>query len=184
FARINQLSQVAGLPVLPPFPAGATPEKFIGGYGQSLGNLFRNDYRAWRIGVSIELSIGNRTAKAHLGRALVEGKQIDAQRQRAEQLIEVEVRNALQAVETARRRVEAAKNSRVNAELQHTSERRKFDAGQSTNFFVLDRQNALSAARGRELKALTDYNKAVSELQHALSTTLANNNVAVASPRQ
>jgi HAE1 family hydrophobic/amphiphilic exporter-1 len=184
FARINQLSQIAGLPVLPSFPSGAAPEKFIGGYGQSLGNLFRNDYRAWRIGVNIELSIGNRAAKAQLGRALVEGKQIDAQRQRAEQLIEVEVRNALQAVETARRRVEAAKNSRVNAELQHASERRKFDAGQSTNFFVLDRQNALSAARGRELKALTDYNKAVSELQHSLSTTLANNNVAVASPRQ
>jgi HAE1 family hydrophobic/amphiphilic exporter-1 len=184
FARVNQLSQAAGLPVLPSFPAGAAPEKFIGGYGQGLGNLFRNDYRAWRVGVSIELSIGNRTAKAQLGRALVEGKQIEAQRQRAEQSIEVEVRNALQAVETARRRVEAAKNSRVNAELQHASERRKFDAGQSTNFFVLDRQNALSAARGRELKALTDYNKAVSELQHALSTTLANNNVAVASPRQ
>jgi outer membrane protein len=184
FARVNQLSQIAGLPVLPQFPFGATPEKFIGGYGQSLGNLFRNDYRAWRVGVNIELSFGNRTAKAHLGRALVEGKQIDAQRQRAEQMIEVEVRNALQAVETARRRVEAAKNSRVNAELQHSSERRKFDAGQSTNFFVLDRQNALSAARGRELKALTDYNKAVSELQSALSTTLVNNNVAVASPRQ
>jgi HAE1 family hydrophobic/amphiphilic exporter-1 len=95
FARVNQLSQIAGLPVLPPFPAGATPEKFIGGYGQSLGNLFRNDYRAWRVGVNIELSIGARTAKAHLGRALVEGKQIDAQRQLAEQLIEVEVRNAL-----------------------------------------------------------------------------------------
>jgi outer membrane protein len=184
FARVNRLSQVAGLPVLPPFPAGAAPEKFIGGYGQSLGNLFRNDYRAWRIGVNIELSIGNRTAKAQLGRALVEGKQIEAQRQRVEQSIEVEVRNALQAVETARRRVEAAKNSRDNAELQHASERRKFDAGQSTNFFVLDRQNALSAARGRELKALTDYNKAVSELQHSLSTTLANNNVAVAGPRQ
>jgi len=182
FDRVNRLSQIAGLPALPPFPIGATPEKFVGGYGQSLGNLFRNDYRAWRVGVNIELSLGNRTAKARLGRALVEGKQIDAQRQRAEQLIEVEVRNALQAVETARRRVDAAKNSRANAELQHASERRKFDAGQSTNFFVLDRQNALSAARGRELKALTDYNKAVSELQRALSTTLANNNVAVADP--
>ena len=96
---------------------------------------------------------------------------------------EVEVRNALQAVETARRRVEAAKNSRENAELQYTSERRKFDAGQSTNYFILDRQNALSAARGRELKALTDYTKAAAELQRAMSTTLANKNVALASNR-
>ena len=94
--------------------------------------------------------------------------------------IEVEVRNALQAVETAKRRVEAAKNSRVNAELQLASEQRKFDAGQSTNFFVLDRQNALSSAQGRELRALTDYNKAVAELQRAISTTLTINNISFA----
>lgn len=181
FDRVNQLSQAAGLPVLPPASFGATPDKFIGGYGQSLGNLFRNEDRTFRIGVSINLSLGNHTAKAQLGRALAEGKQLDAQRQRTEQLIEVEVRNALQAVDTAKRRVEAAKKSRENAELQYRSEQRKFDAGQSTNFFVMDRQNALASARGRELKALTDYTKAVTELQRSMSTTLTNNNVALAS---
>jgi HAE1 family hydrophobic/amphiphilic exporter-1 len=181
FDRINQLSQFAGLQPLPSVNFGATPDKFIGGYGQSLNNLFRNEFRTFRIGVSINLSLGNRTAKAQLGRALAEGRQLDVQRQRTEQLIEVEVRNALQAVETARRRVEAAKNSRENAELQSRSEQRKFDAGQSTNYFVLDRQNALASARGRELKALTDYTKAVAELQRAMSTTLTSNNVALAS---
>jgi len=183
FVRVDQLSQLAGLPQLPPFPASVTSEKFIGGYGQSLGNLFRNDYRAWRVGVNITLPIGNRTAKAQLGRSLTEGRQIDAQRQRTEQLIEVEVRNAQQAVETARRRVDAARNSRANAELQYQSEQRKFDAGQSTNFFVLDRQNALSAARGRELKALTDYTKAVADLNRAMSTTLVSNNISLAGRR-
>ncbi|NOT59142.1 MAG: hypothetical protein HOP19_02835, partial [Acidobacteria bacterium] len=67
------------------------------------------------------------------------------------------------------------------AELQYASEQRKFDAGQSTNFLVLDRQNALSAARGRELRALTDYTKAVAELQRALSTTLSSNSVEIQS---
>jgi HAE1 family hydrophobic/amphiphilic exporter-1 len=67
--------------------------------------------------------------------------------------------------------------SRAAAESQYQSEVRKFDAGQSTNFFVLDRQNALSSARGRELKALTDYTKSIAELQRALSTTLASNSV-------
>jgi HAE1 family hydrophobic/amphiphilic exporter-1 len=181
FARVDQLSQIAGMQSLPAYSFGATPEKFIGAYGQSLQNLFRNEFRAWRVGVNITLPIGNHTAKAQLGRALAEGRQIDTQRQRTEQTIEVEVRNALQAVETARRRVEAAKNSRTNADLQYQSEQRKFDAGQSTNYFVLDRQNALSAARGRELKALTDYTKAVSEMQRTVSTTLSSNNVAIAS---
>jgi HAE1 family hydrophobic/amphiphilic exporter-1 len=177
YGRINQLSALAQLPPLPISNTGTTPGALIGGYGQSLANLFKNDFRSWRVGLNINLPLRNRTAEANFGRSLAEGKQIEAQRQKAEQLIEVEVRNALQAVETARKRVEAAKNSRDNAELQYQSEQRKFDAGQSTNFFVLDRQNALSSARGRELRALTDYTKAVAELQRALSTTLSSNNV-------
>jgi HAE1 family hydrophobic/amphiphilic exporter-1 len=179
FDRVNRLSQAAGLSPLPPYSFGAAPDKFIGGYGQSASNLFGNEFRAFRVGVSINLSLRNRTAKANYGRARVEDKQLDAERERTEQMIEVEVRNALQGLETARRRVEAAKSSRVNAELQYQSEQRKFDAGQSTNYFVLDRQNALSAARGRELKALADYTKAVAEFQRVLSTTLTNNNVAL-----
>jgi HAE1 family hydrophobic/amphiphilic exporter-1 len=186
--RINQLiGYVNGLatpPVpaiipIPIIPTQPVPDFLVGGYGQSLGNLFKNDFRTWKVGVNFNLPLRNRTALAQLGRSLAEGKQIDVQRQRQEQVIEVEVRNALQAVETAKNRVEAAKNSRINAELQYQSEQRKFDAGQSTNFFVLDRQNALSSARGRELKALTDYTKAVAELQRAMSTTLSSNNVEV-----
>jgi HAE1 family hydrophobic/amphiphilic exporter-1 len=179
YGRLNQLSLLAGLDPLSIPDFGATPSDLIGGYGQSITNMFRNDFRSLRFGVNINLPIRNRTAEANLGRSLAEGKQIDVQRQRLEQNIQVEVRNALQAVETAKKRVEAAKNSRVNAELQYQSEQRKFEAGQSTNFFVLDRQNALSASRGRELRALTDYTKAVAELQRAMSVTLSSNNVQV-----
>ncbi len=179
YARVNQLSQLAGLPPIPDADFGTVPDYLIGGYGQSLSNMFKNEFRAWRFGVNISIPLRNRTAEGNLGRALAEGKQIDVQRQRQEQAIQVEVRNSLQAVETAKKRVEAAKNSRVNAELQYQSEVRKFDAGQSTNFFVLDRQNALSSARGRELRALTDYTKAVAELQRAMSVTLSSNNVQV-----
>jgi outer membrane protein TolC len=182
--RVNQLSP-SNLPPLPPLVvsggAAGIPGSLIGGYGQSLGNLFKNEFRTWRFGVNINLPLRNRTALANLGHSLAEGRQIEVQRQKLEQLIEVEIRNALQAVETAKKRVEAAKNSRANAELQYASEQRKFDAGQSTNFFVLDRQNALSAARGRELRALTDYTKAVAELQRALSTTLTSNSVEIQS---
>ena len=42
----------------------------------------------------------------------------------------------------------------------------------STTYFVLERQNALSEAQGRELRAMTDYNKALSELQRVMGTTL------------
>ena len=177
YGRINELSARAGLSPLSTGNGGGVNPALVGSYPTSAWNLIKNEYRTLRFGVNISLPLRNTAAKANLGRALTETKQIDAQKQRALQGIEVEVRNALQAVETAKRRVEAAKNSRVNAELQLASEQRKFDAGQSTNFFVLDRQNALSSAQGRELRALTDYNKAVAELQRAISTTLTINNI-------
>lgn len=179
-SRVNQLSQLAGLTPLPVNDGGGSlPPFLIGGSGQGLWNMLKNDFRTWRVGLNINLPLRNRTAEAQLGRALAEGRQIEIQRQRLIQGIEVEVRNALQGVVTARSRVEAARNSRLNAELQHQSEVRKFDAGQSTNFFVLDRQNALSASRGRELRALTDFTKSVAELQRVMSTTLTSNNVEV-----
>jgi outer membrane protein len=177
--RVNLLSTMANLPPLPVSNLDGVNQDLIGGYGTSLSSLFKNEFRAYRFGVNINLPLRNRTAQANLGRALAEGKQIDVQRQRMLQVIEIEVRNAQQAVETARKRIEAAKNSRINAELQYQSEVRKFDAGQSTNYFVLDRQNALSAARVRELRGLVDFTKAAAELQRAMSTTLTSNNVEV-----
>jgi hypothetical protein len=177
--RVNVLSGIFGLQNLPPTNFDNVNRDLLGGYGTSLSNLFENESRAYRFGVKLNLPLRNRTARANLGRALAEGKQIDVLRQRQMQTIEIEVRNAQQAVETARKRVEAARNSRLNAELQYQSEVRKFEAGQSTNYFVLDRQNALSAARGRELRALVDFTKAAAELQHAMSTTLTSNNVHV-----
>src|SRR5215468_5526685 len=45
-------------------------DQFIGGYGTALGNLFKNQFRTWQVGVQITLPLRNRTAKANLGRAL------------------------------------------------------------------------------------------------------------------
>jgi HAE1 family hydrophobic/amphiphilic exporter-1 len=179
FGRVNELSLRAGLPPLQGGGGSTIQDSFLGSYWQSLGNLFTNEFRNYRFGVNINLPLRNRTALGNLGHALAESRQIEAQQQKAQQQVEVEVRNTLQSVVTAARRVEAARNSRANAELQLQSEERKFEAGQSTNFFVLDRQNALIAARGREVRALTDYNKAVAELQRTLSTTLSSNSVEV-----
>lgn len=52
--------------------------------------------------LQVELPFGNRTAQANVARAEIAAEQIARQRQRLEQVIEVEVRNALQAVQSAR----------------------------------------------------------------------------------
>lgn len=153
----------------------------VGGYGTALANLFRNDFRTWTVGVNISLPWRNRVAKANLGRALEAERQIDLQTRRQVQNIEVEVRNAVQSVETAKMRIDASRAAREYAEQQLQGEEKRFQAGLSTTFLVLTRQTQLSQARGTELRALTDYNKAVAELQRVISTTLTSNNVEVKS---
>jgi outer membrane protein TolC len=177
--RINQLSLLSGLPLLPEPAPTAIQENFVGGLGQSFFNLTANRYSNFRVGVQLNLPVRNRTAQAQLGRSLVEGKRIATQREQLEQLIQVDVRNALQSVRTTQSRLRAAAAQRSASEQQYTSEQRKFDIGQSTLFLVLERQTALTTARGQELRAQTDLNKAIAELQRATGNALQANNVVV-----
>lgn len=155
------------------------PERFVGGYFRSLGTLFSNDFRTYQVGVRFSFPLRNQVAEANYGRVQAELRQLDVEQRRLVQSIQVEVRNALQAVQAAQQRFEAARSSRIAAEAQLRGEEERFRAGLSTNFFVLDRQNQLSSARGREAQALTDYNKAIVELQRVTGTTMAANNVTV-----
>ncbi|NOT60318.1 MAG: TolC family protein [Acidobacteria bacterium] len=155
--------------------------QFIGGYGTGLARLFSNQYRQWTAGVQITLPWRNRTAKANLGRSLEVGRQLDLRARQQMQLIETEVRNAVQAVDFAKLRIEASRAARLYAEQQLEGEQKRFAAGLSTTFFVLQRQNELAQARGSELRALADYNRSVAELQRVIATTLSSNSVEVKS---
>lgn len=146
------------------------PTTFDGGYFKALGNMFES--RSYNLGINISFPIRNRTAKANLSRALVESRQLEARKRQTIETIIVEVRNAIQAVETARQRVEAAQAAVKAAEAQLKGEEQKFAVGLSTNFFVLQRQNDLSVARGNELRARTDYNKARADLQRVMANNV------------
>ena len=178
-ARVNQLSVLSGLQPLPAPPAVTISPDLSGGYFQSLSNLGSNQFNNFRVGMAISLPLRNRTAEGQLGHSLVEGKRIATQREQLEQLIQVEVRNALQSLATTEARVRSAAIARSTAEQQYESEKRKLDAGQSTVFLVLERQTALAVARGNELRAQTDLNKAMAELQRATGNSLTANNVTV-----
>jgi HAE1 family hydrophobic/amphiphilic exporter-1 len=178
-ARVNQLSVIEGLQPLPAPQVTTLDPNLFGGYPQSFLNLAANRYNNFRVGVSISLPLRNRTAEGQLGHSLVEGKRIATQREQLEQLIQVEVRNALQSLTTAEARLRSAAVARSTAEQQYESEKRKLDGGQSTVFLVLERQTALATARGNELRAQTDVNKAIAELQRVTGNSLTANNVTV-----
>ncbi len=162
------------------FPGTANYLK--GGFNRSFANLFRSDAPNFSVGVTFSFPLRNKTAKADLATARLQSERIDAQTRSQEQAVVAEVRNAVQAVETARQRIATAKTARENAEIQLQGERKLFEVGRSTTFFLFQRENALTNARNAEIRAETDYNKALSELQRVTSTTFRMNNIQVDSP--
>ncbi len=163
-------------------PVSGTPTFLAGGFNRSLANVFRSDAPNFSIGVTISFPFRNRTAKANLAGAQITQNQIDSQTRSQEQVVLTEVRNAVQAVETARQRVLTARRARENAEKQLEGEKQLFDAGRSTTFLLFQRENSLTAARNAEIRSETDYNKAIADLQRATSTTFQLNNITVDSP--
>jgi HAE1 family hydrophobic/amphiphilic exporter-1 len=150
----------------------------IGGSGTAFSDIFANKYPVWRVGLNFNLPLfGDKTAKANLGRARVEGERLEVTREQLEQNIQVEVRNALQSIRAAEARLRAAAIARENSEKLYESERRKLDSGESDIYKVLDRQTALATARSNELRARTDLNKAIADLQRATGNTLQANDV-------
>jgi HAE1 family hydrophobic/amphiphilic exporter-1 len=159
-----------------------TPSYLIGGYGQSLRNMFSQNTHNVDIGLTIQIPFRNQTAEANLAGAMIQGTQLESQTRSQEQTIVVEVRNAAQNVETSRRRVLAARSARENAELQLAGEQRLYAVGRSTTFLLFQRENTLTNARNAEVRAETDFNKALADLQRATSTTLGVNNITIQSP--
>jgi outer membrane protein TolC len=150
----------------------------VGGAGTSLTDIVTNKYPTFRVGVQFNLPLfGDKTAKAQLGRSLVEGERIETQREQLEQNIQVDVRNALQVLRTSEARLRAAAIARENSAKQYASEQRKLDEGQSDIYKVLERQTALTVARSNELRAQTELNKAISDLQRATGNSLKANNI-------
>lgn len=187
----NAINQIRALPtvnlpliandsiVVPPGPS-----YLFGGFNRSMANLFRSDAPNYSLGVTFSFPFRNRTAKANLAGAEIQRNQLEAQTRGQEQTVIVEVRNAVQAVETARQRVLTARRARENAEIQLDGERKLYEAGKSTTFLLFQRENALTNARNAEIRAETDYNKAVADLQRATSTAFRANNIQVQSPLQ
>ncbi len=151
---------------------------FTGGFQSGITDILANRYPTYRVGVTFNLPLfGNRTTKANLGKTLVQSDRIASQRKQLEQVIQIDVRNALQSVRTAEARLRAAAVSRENSEKQYASEQRKLDEGFTDIYKVLERQTALVNARSIELQAQTELNKSIADLQRATGNSLKANEV-------
>jgi outer membrane protein TolC len=162
----------AGIPVV-------FNDEFDGGPFTSLHNLARMRFPDASVGVQVSIPLGNRAAKADVAVAQSTRRQTVTFRDKEAQRIAVEVRNAVTGLQTALQRWEAARGSREAAEVQLQAEQDRFEAGLTTTFLVLTRQNDLVAARVAETTALTAYRRSLAELARARGTLLRDRGITV-----
>jgi outer membrane protein TolC len=164
------------IPALPPTNT-PVPQYLVGGLDQSIKNLLANRFPVYTAGLQLNFPIGNHTAKADYAAAVEQQHIAQINEARTVTRITADVRDALQTYESAQAQLQAARSARESSEAILASEKRRFRAGVSTTYLVLQREIELADNRGRELQAQTNFNKAVVELQQATGTILTVNNV-------
>jgi HAE1 family hydrophobic/amphiphilic exporter-1 len=171
---LNQIAAGSGLQTIPPisFGGGGVPPVLIGSYRQSLSNLVSGNFPTIQVGVQVSLPLHNRTAEAQFATSMAEGRRLHTVHDQIAMLIETDVRNTLQAVNSAAARVQAAAIASRSAEEQYSSEQRQFQAGTSTVFLVLQRQTDFINARLREVRSRADLAEGAAALDRATAQTL------------
>ncbi len=151
----------------------------IGGIGNANKLLFLGGFINWSAGINIGIPLRNRGIDAQLGELKVQRQQLLMNRKSTEQKIVVQVRNAIADLDTNKQRVETAKVATELAQEQLTGETKRFQAGMSQNFLVLQRQQDLATAKDTELQALISYKKSIILLQQAMYTLLESNDIEI-----
>jgi outer membrane protein TolC len=180
--RLNELSSSQGLPPIDDsafgsFSGSGVPQILIGGIGHSLSNLYSLGFPTFQVGLQFSLPLRNQEAKANVAAGRAELHRSEVRYQQVEQRIQAEVINSMQSLASLKNGLKAARVARHSAQEQYESEQRKFKAGTSIVFLVLQRQTTLVTAQSSELRAKTELAKAITDFEQATGRTLKAHNV-------
>jgi outer membrane protein len=147
---------------------------------QRLPTLSVNGYWSYQ-GLSVQTSIPSYTytatvdvplvtsgrIRAQIGRADLELKKIEQQRQDLRNEIALEVKSAVARLESARHEVEVANLGVKLAQQEVDQARDRFAAGVANNIEVIQAQDALERANNNQISALYTYNQSRADLARA-----------------
>jgi outer membrane protein len=156
---------------------------YPGGYGTALGQIFKNNFPTYSVGLQLTLPLRNRVAQADAVRDELQLRQTQVRRQQFEDQVRLEVADAYVAMQQARAGYEAAVQSRILQEQSVKVEQETFDVGLATNYLVIQYQTYLAQARSTEVAAKGAYAKAMIALNRATARTLEVNDVSIQEAR-
>jgi outer membrane protein len=138
----------------------------------SLDLVFDNDFVDHRVGLQAVIPIGNEAAKSRLRQAIYERRQQLATRANREDIIRLEVLNAVDQVEANWQQILAARQSSILNGRLYEAEQRQFELGLRTSTDVLDAQTNFANAQSQEILALANYQISLVDVAYATGTVL------------
>lgn len=169
-----------GLAGTPRTANGSGPDPyFIGGFGAAMGQSLRRNFPSVNGGAFFQAPIGNRQALADQAIDELQLRQNQLALQKSLNQVQVDLMNAVVAIEQARARYQAAAKSRELAAALLDAEQKKYQLGASTPFNVVQQQRSLTGAQASETAALVAYRNARTGLEQALGNTLEAHNISI-----
>jgi outer membrane protein TolC len=148
----------------------------VNGLGNTRDNsydlLFDKRFEDHRMGLQLQVPLGNEAAKSRLLQAFYQRRQRITSREGRQLLIEVEVLNAADQLEANWQRILASRQSTILNGRLYEAEKRQFQLGLNTTTDVLRVQTDFANAQSAEILALADYQIALVDLAYATGTLL------------
>ena len=141
-------------------------------FNTSFGQLRDGTFPYYSYGAQLTFPIGNTAARAAYKSSKLVLEQFVLTLKKLEQSIMVAIDNDIKQAESSYKQVAATRTAREYAAAALDAEQKKLDSGKSTTYTVLQMQRDLTTARGNEIQALDNYNKALSQLSMDEGTTL------------
>jgi outer membrane protein len=149
--------------------------EFNGGYGVTSRlpeNLFNRDFVRWNMGVNLTLPVFDGFKRSGLvWQATAYERQARLEREKVEQRVRLDLRQALDDLSAAAETVTAARANVQQAQKVLSMMQNNYKYGAATTLDIVDAQTALAVARTNMLRGLHDHSVARATLRHAMGNS-------------
>lgn len=160
---------------------GCTPASAVTptGFGHAFTNLFNSSGPDKGVAIQINIPIRNRVAQATQVRSQLEYRQAELQFKQIQNVLAINIRNDVFALQQDRAKIMAAREAQTFAEQNLDAEQKKYALGASTSFNVMSMQAALAIAQESTISAEINYAKARVTLDLDTAQTLEHNHIVI-----
>ena len=141
-------------------------------YSDALNQIDQGSRPFYSYGGQLIYPIGNSAARATYKKSKLAMQQLVLNLKKLEQTIMVTIDSDISQAQSSYQQVGATRAAREYAKEALEAEQKKLENGKSTTYTVLQMQRDLTTARGNDIQALANYNKALAQLSLDEGSTL------------